>query len=121
MATATLLAASAPVYLAYRILPWVAVVCLGILVVAAVLHWQRTRHWCLLAMASGALLMAVCAVASRIVQMQLRPEAQLASGAVRFDTRLLASLTWLAVSGEVIAAVGGVGAIYWAISLRRRK
>jgi C4-dicarboxylate transporter len=108
-----------PVSVVYRLLPWLDVVCLVILVVAALAHWQRTRHWCLLALATGSVLMAVGAIASQLVQMQLRPVEKLASGAVRFDTSLLTTLMWVVASGVVVAAVGGIGAIHLAIKLKR--
>ena len=50
---------TAPAHLVDRLLPWLNVVCVVILLTAALLHWQRTRHWSLLTMATGWLLMAV--------------------------------------------------------------
>ena len=117
MASATLIALYPWIYLVHRFMPWLDVVCLVILLAAAFLHWQRTRHWCLLALATGSLLMAVGAIASQIAQMQLRPE-KLASGAVRVDASLLTVWMWVVASGVVVAAVGGIGAIHWAVRLR---
>ena len=118
MAAATLIALYEWVYLVHRFLPWLDVVCLVILLAAAYFHWQRTRHWCLLAMAVGSLLMALGAIAARI---ELRPPVKLASGAVKVDASLLTISMWVVASGVVVVAMGGIGAIHWAIRLRRRK
>jgi hypothetical protein len=103
---------TAPVSFIYRLIPWLEVVCLIMLLAAASLHWRRTRHWCLLALATGALLMAMGAIAMQIAQM-------LASGAMSFDKSLRTIPMWVVASGVVVAAVGGVGAVHWAIRLRR--
>lgn len=93
-------------YAVPHVLPWLNLGCVLILVAAALLHWQRTRHWCLLTMASGALLIALSAIAMRIVPMKAN------------RTMLLLSAVAL---GMVVVAVGGVGAIQWALRLRRNK
>lgn len=121
MAYATLIAQCEWVYLIHHLMPWLDVACLIILLTAAFLHWQRTRHWCLLAMAIGSLLMALGAIAMQIDRLQWYPEVKLASGAVKLNTSLLTPLMWVVASGVVVAAVGGIGAIHWAITLRRRK
>ena len=111
---------AAAIYLVERfVTTWLPVACMIILLVAALLHWQRTRHWSLLAMAIGALLIAVGATAVQIIQPQLRPEKR-ASGAVAFDVRPLMFWMSLETSGAGVAAVGGIGAVLWAIKLRRR-
>jgi hypothetical protein len=109
-------------YLVYHITPWLGPVCAIILAVAALLHWQRARHWCLLTMGAGALVAALGAITCRIVQMQLlRPMATLTSEAVKFNTSLVTIWMWVVALGAVVAAVGGIGAIHWAIALRRCK
>jgi tetratricopeptide (TPR) repeat protein len=81
---------SSEIYFALiRYLPWLEIVCLATLAAAAFLHWQRTRHWCLLTLAAGFLLMTVAGTAAQITQRLLRPGVVLPSGAVRFDTSLL--------------------------------
>ncbi len=47
------------------------------------------------------------------------PVEKLATGAVRFDTTLQTIWMWVEASGVVVLAVGGIGAIHWAIRLRR--
>jgi hypothetical protein len=89
-----------------------------ILLAAALLHWQRTRHWCLLAMAIGAFLIAVGATGIQIIQPQIHPE-KLASGAVAYNIRPLIIWMSLQTAGAGVAAMGGIGAIHWAIQLRR--
>jgi hypothetical protein len=96
--------------------PWLFAVCLVILTAAALLHWQRTRHWCLLTLATGSLLVALGITA---MQIALRQQV-LPSGTIRINTSLL----WIGVrseaAGVVVLAVGGVGAILWAMRLRQR-
>ena len=50
---------------------WLIPIFLLILFTAAFLHWQRARHWCLLALAIGALLMALGTIAARVGEMPL--------------------------------------------------
>jgi hypothetical protein len=49
------------------------------------------------------------------------PVHRLASGAVAVKTGVPIFWTWVAASGEVVASVGGIGAIQWAIRLKRRR
>jgi hypothetical protein len=102
-------------------LPWLFAVCLAILLVAAFLHWQRTRHWCLLTLATGSLLVMAGHIAVQITGKFLRPDVVLPSGTVEFDVSLITTLTWFIVAGTVFAVVGGIGAIQWAIRLRPRR
>jgi len=97
---------------------WMPLLCEVILFAAAFLHWRRTRHWCLLALAIGVLLMTLGAIGMRIMELQAHPVKH-ASGTVTFKVELLRLWMWLTASGAVVAAVGGVGAIHWAIKLRR--
>jgi hypothetical protein len=98
-------------------------VCVAILFAAAFLHWQRTRHWCLLALTTGSLLAALGIIASlihRILPVETLVET-LPSGALRIDTTLLTVSGWLLTTGVIIGTVGGTGAIRWAIRLRQRR
>jgi len=73
-------------------------------------------------MAIGALLMASGAIATQVAQMQMRPEMQLTSGAVKFSySPLFNSVRWFVAAGQLIAAVSGLGAIHWAIHSRGEK
>jgi hypothetical protein len=93
---------------------------LVILVAAALIHWHRTRHWCLLALATGSLLVALSATAMQIV-VSFHMRTLTFGAVVVFDPILvLACIWWLRAFGEVVAGVGGIGAIHWAIKLRRR-
>jgi len=117
MAAPTLIALSEWTHYVVRFLPWLQPVCLAIFIAAALLHWQRTRHWCLLALATGSLLVALGAIAGQMAWMY--PDGQLASGAVKGNASLLTIAMWLSTCSMVVAAVGGIGAIHWAIKLRR--
>lgn len=57
---------TAPAHLAQRFMPWLTLACLAILFAAAFLHWLRTRHWCLLALATGSLVAALANIAMQI-------------------------------------------------------
>ena len=107
-----------PMSLAVRLLPWLWLVCAAILFAAAVLHWRRTRHRCLLAMAAASLLGVLGTIAGLVSRMHPVVE-QLPSGAIRIDTSLATAGQWLMMSGMIIGAVGGVAAIHWALTLRR--
>ncbi len=109
----------AVLHLAERLLAtWLPLACMLILIAAALLHWQRTRHWCLLALAIGALLVAAGATGVQIIQPQIHPE-KLASGAITFNMRPLLFWIGLETAGKAVVAVGGISAILWAIQLRR--
>jgi hypothetical protein len=114
---------TAPLNFGQRLMPWLSVVCLAILFAAAFLHWQRTRHWCLLALATGSFLLTLGATVTLAIQMQLLhvPVETLPSGAVRIDTSLLTISTCLVASGVIIGTMGGIGAIRLAIRLRQRR
>jgi hypothetical protein len=94
-------------------LPWLSLACSTILLGAAFLHWQRTRHWSLLALATGSLLTALNTISSLAVM-----HAELLGGPSSFVRSLAKMLPWLVAFGLAIAAAGGVGAIRWAIRLR---
>jgi len=101
---------------------WPLLVCVVNLFAAAFLHWQRTRHWCLLALATGSFSAALGTTAlliHRMLALEMFVKT-LPSGEVRIDTTLLTIGEWLIVSGLVIGTVGGIGAIRWAIRLRQR-
>jgi hypothetical protein len=102
---------------------WLVPAFLLIFVIAAFLHWQRTRHWCLLAMAAGPLLMALGTIAARIGEMPIYGHTmeEIASGSVRPVQVLMTIATWASFCGFALAAVGALGAIHWAIKLRRTK
>jgi hypothetical protein len=119
IASPNLLALYPWIYQVYRVVPWLSAGCGAILAVAALLHWQRTRHWCLLTMAVGAILMILAGLAMQITMMQVTPVV-LPSGAMKLDARWLTVWQWLVVFGEIIVAIGGLGAIKWAIGLRQR-
>jgi len=110
-----------PLSFGQRLTPWLSLACLAILFAAAFLHWQRTRHWCLLALATGSLLLALGATVTLAIQLQVLhvPVEPLPSGAVRFDTSLLTMSTCLVASGVIIGTVGGIDAIQLAIRLRQ--
>jgi len=92
-------------------MPWLYAVCLVILLVAAFLHWQRTRHWCLLTLATGSFLVTAAIVGQQV----LRDFVVLPSGAIQIDTSLRMIWDLLIVAGVVVAIVGGVGTTHWAI------
>ena len=96
-------------------LPWLSLACSAILLGAAFLHWQRTRHWSLLALATGSLLTAISAISS-LALIHAWPLGAPSS----FSRSLAKMLPWLVAFGLVIAALGGIGAIHWAIRLRHR-
>jgi hypothetical protein len=99
--------------------PWLILGCGAILSAAALIHWQRSRHWCLLALAMGALLSAIGALAQLAFRVNLSMT-ELPSGDIRLDTTLLSIGVWLLISGLVVGATGGIGAIHWGLRLRRR-
>ena len=103
-----------PVSLRHRLMPWLFLACAAILFAAALLHWQRTRHWCLLTLAASSLLVALGAIASIVFLTMMEA---LHSGAIRGLERIW---EWLPVFGLAIGTVGGIGAICWAVRLRRR-
>ena len=108
----------------HYLMTWTQLVCLIILIAAAFLHWQRTRHWCLLALAIGSLLMTLGAISVEVIQEltnRTRP-VTLASGAIEYKFVMRLTIWWwVEASGAAVAAVGGIGAIHWAIKLRRHK
>ena len=71
-------------------------------------------HWCLLALASGSLLLAWYGCQATRDD-EITPVERLASGALRIDTSSLRIWSWLVACGFVVIAVGGIGAIHWAI------
>jgi hypothetical protein len=109
---------TAPANLVHRFMPWLFLACSVILLAAAFLHWQRTRHWSLLALATGSLLTALSAVSSLALTTAWILAALDAPS--RVTTFLFTIVPWLLVFGLVIAAVGGIGAIHWAIRLEQR-
>lgn len=114
-----LLGTADPLVQRYPYMPWLYVACLAILVVAATLHWRRTRHWCLLALATGSLLVALANVAIQIgvdILLTLLPDSE----TITFGTILFDISQWFMAAGAVIAAAGGIGAIHWAIRLKQR-
>jgi amino acid permease len=106
------------VSLSIYIAPWLGMVCFAALFAAALMHWQRTRHCCLLVLATAALLATLNAVARHIVF--VLPGLILDSGTGKFDQRVLTALNWLPLVPIAVAAFGGIGAIHWAIQLKRR-
>jgi len=116
MTLAGLMAVSVPVSFVNRCLPSLDAVCCVILFVAAFLHWHRTRHWSLLVLATGSLVTALSAICSLVIFSTWLLTALSAPPA--FIRILLAMLPWFLVFGLVVAAIGGIGAIHWAISLR---
>ena len=100
--------------------PWLSLACFVILFLAAFLHWRRTRHWCLLALAIGSFLAALSNLATRITLGILLIGRWHDYGAMMFVTGLLRIWPWFAVAGAAIAAVGGIGAVRWAIRLTQR-
>ena len=106
----------AAAYVERFFMTWMPLLSEVILFVAAVLHWRRTRHWCLFALAIGVLLVTLGAIGMQIMELQAHPVKH-ASGMVTFKVELLP--LWMEASGAVVAAVGGIGAIFWAIKLRR--
>ena len=105
---------SVPVDVAQRFLPWLFLACAIVLFAAASLHWRRTGHRYLLALASASLLVTVHAIASLIFRMA-PPVTILPSGAIRIDTRLITLAEWSLVAGVVVGLVGGIEAIRWAL------
>jgi hypothetical protein len=108
---------TAPFSLAQRFVFWLSPAYLAILLAAAFLHWQRTRHWSLLALATGSLLLALGAISTLAL---LRGWLGALGAPYWFVTNLVNISPWLTASAQVIAAVGGIGAIHWAIGLRKR-
>ena len=110
-------------YSAIRFEVWLAAVCLLILFAAAFLYWRRTRHWCLLALTIGSFLAALGMIAQGIGQMPhgdlIPPE--MSPGSVQAMQSLITFGMWAVFCGFSVAAVGGVGAIHWAIRLGRRR
>jgi hypothetical protein len=122
MAFAILIAASSWEYQLALLLPWLGSACLAVFFVAAGLHWLRTRHWCLLALAVCSLLVSVGALASKLAMMfPDHPRETLPSGTVHIylNAALHEISIWLNVFGMVAGIVGGIGAILLAIRLRR--
>ena len=117
MASALPVTVSVPITFLHRCLPGLSTVCVAILFVAAFLHWQRTRHWSLLVLATGSLLIGLCTL-STLALLSGWWEALGAPG--WFFTSLVRIMPWLAACAHVIGAVGGIGAIHWAIRLRQR-
>ncbi len=58
---------TAPVSLLHRFMPWLVIACMAILSTAAFLHWLRARHWSPLALAIGAILVALAGLSTLIV------------------------------------------------------
>jgi hypothetical protein len=91
---------------------WLGLICLLLFVVAAFLHWQRTRHWCLLALAIASFLAALGAIAPEI--------GMTSTGGSLHGSRSLIAIGALAdLFSLALATVGGIGAVHWAIRLRR--
>jgi hypothetical protein len=105
----------APVSILFKLHLWLGAICLLIFVVAAFLHWQHTRHWCLLALAIGSFLLALGAIAPRIGMMVFP------GGSVQTIHSLITIGSWAGLCGVAVWTVGGIGAIHWAIRLRRRR
>ncbi len=109
-------------YIVVRFVPWLLAACLVILVVAAFLHWKRTRHWCLLTLGLGALLAVAGIIAGQIIPMLMLLCLHAAESVetIRLYTNM--SMIWSALSalGAAVALVGGIGAIHWAMKLRRQ-
>ncbi len=106
----------------YKLMPWLTPICMFILLAAALLHWQRARHWYLVALATGAALVALSMIAERIGEMPLhgRTAAEIASGAVQANESLIGIGVRTLICGVAVAAVGGIGAIYRLIGLNDR-
>jgi hypothetical protein len=88
-----------------------------LLFVAALLHWRRTRHWCLLALAIAPFLVGIGNVAGHVAQLPLRGHTirEMGSGSVRVSQSLMTVSQVLICCGLLVAAVGGIGAIIWAL------
>lgn len=110
---------TAPAHLVDLITPWVSLTCFAILTAAAFLHWGRTRHWCLLALATGSLL-AVLAMFGMQITVTVLSGQWRDLDALGFATSVLRIWQWFMVAGVVIAAAGGIGAINWAMKLRQQ-
>ena len=109
-------------YIVVRFVPWLMAACLVILVVAAFFHWKRTRHWCLLALAIGALLAAAGVIAGQIIPtlMLLCLLSAKSVEAFRLYTNMSTIWSVMSASGVAVALVGGIGAIHWAMKLRQQ-
>lgn len=110
---------TAPVHLVDRLTPWLYLVCLAILCTAALLHWRRTRHWCLLALAIGSFLATFASLATQITLAVVMGHG-LDLSPIEFALRLARIWQWFMLAGIAIAAVGGIGAIHWALWPRQR-
>jgi hypothetical protein len=108
------------IYVVYNFMLGLHIACLSTLLTAALLHWRRTKHWSLLAMGTGSLLMLLGGIASQIAQMRQRPQ-RLASGALWVDASVMAISLWIVAAGSLVATIGGIGAIRWAIQSKRRR
>ncbi len=96
-----------------RVVWWVVPAVMLILAVAALLHWRRTRHWCLAVLALSAFLMTLGLIAGRLGEWPMRGATieEIASGR-RAPIQWLMSLgQWFAALGFVLSGIGGIGAI----------
>jgi len=95
---------------------WITPILFVILFAAAVIHWRRTRHWCLLALALSVLLTAGGIVARDVAMKPLigHTAEEINSGSVRMNQILFMIGGWLSICGDLAAVVGGIGAIIWA-------
>ncbi len=119
-------------FIQFMLVIWLGAIGLFILLAAAFLYWRRTRHWCLMALAIGALLVVLGTIPSILVGLGIvaakiwgilfrgDAAAQIVSGSAQAGQSLTALGTWAVFCGFVVAAVGGIGAIHWAIRLRPR-
>ena len=110
-------------YIALRFWPWMELICLLVLLAAAFLYWRHTRHWCLLALTIGSFLAALGMIAQEIGKMLFHGHIAtlIASGSVQSGQNLAAIGWWAVFCGVVVGIAGGIGAIHWAIRLRRQR
>jgi hypothetical protein len=104
------------VSISQKILLWLAPICMLIWLAAAFLHWQRNRHWCLLAL-SIALLLGTISTLTPYISMMIMSS----GGSVQTVESLFAISHWAQLFAVLVGGVGGIGAIHWAITLRPKR
>ena len=102
-------------YLMLMYLPWLYAACSLTLAIAAFLHWRRTRHWCLLVLSTGSLLVTGGLVAGQITHIVIffGPHTNHVAEAIEFYANLQTIFACVSGFGALLALVGGVGAIFW--------